>query len=352
MPSPVPLHDLACIVHVHSTHSDGTGTVAQIAAAGRRAGVDVVLLTDHDSLEARRRGEERWYGSTLVLVGEEVSPKGKNHLLAFGVDHEVSHRGLSPGEICAAVQARGGFGFLAHPFSRGSERFSRPGMPWGDLDCEGYTGIELWSFVTDSAERIRNLAEALLFVALPGRFVDHPPRRNVEEWDRLCRARRVVALGGLDAHQMGIRVRGRVPLRLMGYARSFRRLRTHVLCEEPLAGSVERDREEVYSALRHGRCYLAMDSLAAARGFSFWAEGPEGTLSMGAEAPAGAWTLHASLPRVADVRLIRDGRQVAAVRGAALEHRAEGPGVFRLEATLRSAGRDRTWILSNPIYLR
>ena len=45
----------------------------------------------------------------------------------------------------------GGFGFLAHPFSQGSERFKRggEGMPWRDLDAEGYTGIELWSFVTD-----------------------------------------------------------------------------------------------------------------------------------------------------------------------------------------------------------
>src|SRR5437660_874593 len=40
--------DLTCVVHVHSTHSDGTGTVAQIARAAQRAGVDVVLLTDHD----------------------------------------------------------------------------------------------------------------------------------------------------------------------------------------------------------------------------------------------------------------------------------------------------------------
>ena len=68
--------DVACVVHLHSVHSDGTGTVAQIAAAARRAGVDVVLLTDHDTLEARRRGEEGWHGPVLVCVGSEVSPLG------------------------------------------------------------------------------------------------------------------------------------------------------------------------------------------------------------------------------------------------------------------------------------
>ena len=71
-----PHHDLSCVVHVHSTYSDGTGTVPEIAAAAGRNGVDVVLLTDHDTLAARRRGEERWHDSVLVLVGEEVSHQG------------------------------------------------------------------------------------------------------------------------------------------------------------------------------------------------------------------------------------------------------------------------------------
>ena len=61
----------------------------------------------------------------------------------------------------------GGFGFLAHPFSRGSERFKRggEGMPWRDLDADGYTGIELWSFVTDTAERVNSIGELLRFIA-------------------------------------------------------------------------------------------------------------------------------------------------------------------------------------------
>ncbi len=69
-------HDVTCVVHLHSRYSDGTGTVPQIARAGRRAGADVVILTDHNTLAARERGEERWYGAVLLLVGEEVSPTG------------------------------------------------------------------------------------------------------------------------------------------------------------------------------------------------------------------------------------------------------------------------------------
>ena len=93
------LHDLTCVVHVHSTHSDGTGTVAEIAAAAVRNSVDVVLLTDHDTLAARRAGEEGWHGDVLVLVGEEVTPKDRDHFLAFGLDREVSRNQPADGIV-------------------------------------------------------------------------------------------------------------------------------------------------------------------------------------------------------------------------------------------------------------
>ncbi len=357
MPSPPQLHDLACVIHLHSTYSDGTGSVPEIAAAARKSDVDVVLLTDHDTLEAKWRGEERWYGSTLVLVGEEVSPPPGNHYLAFDLDHAIDHSDLAPAEICAAVAEAGGFGFAAHPFSRGSERFKRHsgGMPWDDLGCAGLAGVELWSFVTDTAESLGSIREAIRFVARPQSVIDHPPERNMSEWDRLCRSRRVVAIGGLDAHQFGRRIRGRVPLRLMSYARSFRYLRTHVLCVRPPTGDLSQDRDSVYAALRAGRCYLSMDCLAPARGFSFWAERDGDRLAMGDEAAgpvASAWTVHGALPRPADLRLLRDGVPVLERWGDALELPAEEPGVYRLEARLRAGGRERTWIVSNPIYLR
>jgi hypothetical protein len=344
------VHDLACVIHLHSTHSDGTGTVAEIAAAAERAEVDVVLLTDHDTLAAEERGEEGWHGPVLVLVGEEVSPRGGNHYLAFGVGHHVRHKGLSPSKITQAVRDAGGFGFAAHPWSRGSERFKRPGMAFDDL--EAADGVELWSFATDSAERLESIPAALRFLAAPGRVLDHPPERNLREWDQLCARRRVPAIGGLDAHQFGKRVGPFVPLRLMKYERSFRFIRTHALCDEPPVGELEHDREQVFAALREGRSYISVDSLAPAHGFRFWAEGTEGELQMGAEAPAGHYSIRAFLPAPARLSLLRDGREIAARDAPALAYDVDEPGVYRVEAQLERHGRMRTWILSNPLYLR
>jgi len=345
-------HDLGCVVHLHSLHSDGTGTVAEIAKAARRAGAEVVLLTDHDTLEARDLGEEGWYDGVLVCVGEEVSPKGGNHYLAFGVNRVVDHTGLDCQGIVDAVADAGGFGFPAHPFSTGSARFKRAGMPWDDLGATGYTGVELWSVVTDTGENVRSLADVLRFVAFPDRFVDHPPVANIAAWDALCTQRRVVALGGVDAHQIGKRIAGRVPLRLMAYHRSFGLLRTRVLLDAPPTGDAGADRDSVYGALRAGRCYLARDSLAPASGFSFWAEGSL-RLEMGDEHQyLNDLCLHVRTTRAARIALLCDGRETATTEGDALDHDADRPGVYRVQATVTTRGRSRTWILSNPIYLR
>src|SRR5215216_4311912 len=267
------MHDLACVVHLHSVYSDGTGTVPEIARAARRAKADVVLLTDHDTLAARTRGEEGWHGDVLLLVGTEVSPRRRNHYLAFDVDGEIDHDGLDGAGICRAVRDAGGFGFAAHPFSQGSARFKRArGMPFEALDCEALHGIELWSFANDTGEAVTSIPELARFLATPGRVLADPPARNVRAWDELCRERRVVAIGGLDAHQYGKRIGPVVPVRIMAYHRSFRFIRTHVLCSEPPAGELAPDRELVFDALREGRCYIAVDSVAPASGFRFEAD--------------------------------------------------------------------------------
>lgn len=319
------MRDLACVIHVHSTWSDGTGTVPQIMRAAKRAGVDVVLLTDHDNLRAREHGQEGWHDGVLLLVGEEITP-AENHFLSFGTEGHTRRRDRTPAEVCAAVEAAGGFGFAAHPFSQGSKLFRRRGIPFEDLSC--VKGIEVWSFVNDTGEKVERLRDVVRFLSSPNRFIDHPPERNLRIWDELNRERFVAGIGGLDAHQVGIRVGRWVPLRLMSYRRSFQHIRTHVLVDG------EPSRETVFGALREGRCYIAMDSLAPAHGFRFERDGDR---------------LVAATPRPAKLRLIRDGTEVAAAEGTRLEHMPDAPGSYRIEARLHAHGRDRTWILSNPL---
>jgi hypothetical protein len=221
-------------------------------------------------------------------------------------------------------------------------------MPFRGLDCDALQGIELWNMANDAGEQLGSIPAALRFLAMPARVLDHPPERNMRGWDELCRTRRVVAIGGLDAHQYGKRIGPVVPVRVMAYHRSFRLVRTHVLCEEAPARELEHDRELVYDALREGRCYIAVEAVAPARGFRFEAA----DVRMGGEAPAGLRTLHVRTPLPASLRLLRDGAELAAAAGTTLDAEVEEPGVYRVEARRRARGRERTWIVSNPIYLR
>jgi hypothetical protein len=205
-------HRVRAVAHVHSTHSDGTATVAELRAAVRAAGARVLLLTDHDTLGAREAGEDGWADDVLVVAGHEVSPRG-GHLLVFGTDAVVPHAGHDEREILDAVREAGGFGIAAHPFSAGSAMSTRIGRPhpWGTFEHPALVGLEVWSLVTDAAEAWRWPGAALRDLIDPDRAVLRgPPPGHLERWDELASRRAaggagtLAGLGGLDAHAPGL----------------------------------------------------------------------------------------------------------------------------------------------------
>lgn len=356
------MSELTCVIHVHSVYSDGTGTVAEIAAAAGQTGADVVVVTDHDDLRAQ--AQAGWHGgptsggsgdtsartSVLVVAGHEVSPGHGSHLLALGTAQVVGHLGRTPRAALDGVHALGGIGFAAHPFSRGGWLLGRAGRaaPYGDLRAP-LDGIELWSLVTDTLEHVRSPLRLLRFARDPDAVLTDPPARNLARWDELGRERRLPAIAGLDAHQYGIRRGDRVLVRTMPYARTFALLRTHALLDADVAPGRDAPgaTAALLRALAAGHAFLARDSLADATGFRF---GP----GMGDEVPyVEPVELVASAPRACTLRLWRDGDVVAEVREEhELRHTAAGPGVWRASAHLPHRGRERTWVLTNPVYLR
>jgi hypothetical protein len=348
--------DVSCVVHVHTTCSDGTATVEEVVADAAAAGVDLVILTDHDTIQARRDGWEGVHDGVCVLVGSEVTSK-LGHYLALGVDREIPHAGRSPFDIAAAVRDAGGVGFAAHPFSTGGHMLV-PGLArrivlphgWPALDDPGgCDGIELWSLTTDAAESWRTPAEAARWLRDPEHAIAAgPPAHHLRRWDELSARRRVPAIGGLDGHAPGVRVRGRVRTPLP-HRRTFDLLRTHLLCERPLTGDPHADWPTVLAALSSGAAWLACPCVAPARGARLWAEAAGGEIvPMGGEASAEAATLHVRLPHEADVRVLRDGTPVHDARGSTTAMRLEGPGVYRVEARIDG----RLWLLSNPVHMR
>jgi hypothetical protein len=274
-------------------------------------------------------------------------------MLAFATEREIPHTDRSETQICAAVTAAGGIAYAAHPFSEGSRISARIGRPhpWRALErCD--CGVELWSLVTDAAEACASVGELVRLMCRPEPVLDGPPARHLRIWDRLCGQRRVPALAGLDAHQTGLRIAGRA-LSLLPHARWFRILQTNLLLARAPSGDATADRAAVHEALRAGRAVLVRRDLGDARGFRFWAETAARTVTMGEETfgslPA---TVRARVPARASLRLLRNGAVVAATTGDHLSHDASEPGVYRVEARVDAYGGARTWLVSNPIYLR
>lgn len=102
-------------LHVHTDYSDGTATVLEVLARAAATGLDVVAITDHDTMrgawEARRIAHQ--FGIE-VIVGEEVSTRD-GHLLGLFLEQELlPHRPAV--ETIAAVHAQGGLCIAAHPY--------------------------------------------------------------------------------------------------------------------------------------------------------------------------------------------------------------------------------------------
>ncbi len=77
-------------LHTHTTASDGTLTPAELVYAARRDGVDVIAITDHDTVAGIASAREAAAGTGLrVLAGVELAARRQRyglHLLAYGID--------------------------------------------------------------------------------------------------------------------------------------------------------------------------------------------------------------------------------------------------------------------------
>ncbi len=86
-------------LHLHSTHSDGTYTPAQVVDLARRSGLAAVALTDHDTVAGVAEAREAAAGALEVVAGAEITCawRGKElHLLAHFVR-------LDDEPLCAAL---------------------------------------------------------------------------------------------------------------------------------------------------------------------------------------------------------------------------------------------------------
>ena len=346
-------------IHVHTRRSDGSGTMDQIAAAARRAGLRFVILTDHG--DGFRVPEPPSYRHGVLCVDAVEVSTDQGHVVVLGLWERTPYPlGGDARDVVEDVARLGGLSVAAHPAS------PKEDLRWLDWDVpvDGLEWLNADSEWRDEAPA--SLARALL--TYPFRkpetmasLLDRPAT-VLEQWDVLTTRRRVVALASADAHaRMGALDRSnpygdRSPLAIPGYEHVFRAF-SIALPELRLTGEVGADAAALVDEIRAGRVYSSVDGLARPARLAFVAGSGGKRAVPGEELPiAGPVSIHVrtTAPTGARIDLLRDGRSVGSADGGTLQFDAPAErGAYRIEVRLADVAGEPAvpWILSNPVYV-
>lgn len=356
------MYEYTGAVHIHSTYSDGTGKIEDIAQAAFETGLDFIMMTDHNTLKPREDGYEKWINNVMVIIGYEVNDmENKNHYLVFGVDEvigafQVLDNGelgckLPPKEYVKQIKENGGIGFIAHPDEQRTLTAGHVAYPWTQWDTEDFTGIEIWNHMSEWIEGMNEQNKLDRFLH-PLKSIISPPQKTLARWDILAQKRRISAIGSVDAHAFKQNLLGFFEVEIFAYKVLFKSIRTHVLIEEEIEAGDQTNfnkyKNSILNALKTGRCFTANYYHGDAKGFRFYAEQDGRTCLMGEELKIKEGknvVLRALAPKPCSIRLIHNGKKIAEQIGMDLIHDANEPGAYRIECWINNRG----WIFSNHI---
>ena len=111
--------------------------------------------------------------------------------------------------------------------------------------------------------------------------------------------------------------------------------------------SIKKSKKLIYSAMADGKCFFANDYHADSKGFRFFAEADDEVFQMGDYITYGEnTTLKVLLPvQSAEIRLIRNGNQIAHTNDKSAEFEINKKGAYRVEVYIHN----KAWIFSNHI---
>ena len=324
--------------HIHTVYSDGRKHPDKIAQLASRSSLEFIILTDHGLPNRECLASAGWKEGVLVLAGSELSVN-RGHLAAFGFDPPEKDFSQNAEQAAYQISALKGFSVIAHPYSKVS-------WSWGK--STGYNGIEIINANTVLKYNMLRLVPLSPVLLIKPEYallkMLSRPQKNLKKWDEINQVQSMFGFYSVDAHFL--------------YRPLLPSLQLHVLLSKPLSRDFEVASRQVYSALRRGRFYNAVDAAAQAQGFRFWAQKGKERLSMGEKTmfnPAITFHIQIPAPFAKEIHLIHNGKEILVTSKDNLEYKAPDSGFYRVEVYLREKSPlhgDIPWILSNPIFLR
>jgi PHP domain-containing protein len=147
--------------HCHTFASDGMVTAKELVEAAVAAGLDLIAITDHDTM-ASARDAEAWseYPGMTVVHGEEITTAwpAQAHILGWFLEKPVK-RGMSVEDTVAAVHDQGGLAIVPHPFMPTYFGSIQPAALSRLIEKHPVDGIEMMSTVPMGSGRRKLLAD-------------------------------------------------------------------------------------------------------------------------------------------------------------------------------------------------
>lgn len=147
--------------HCHTLASDGMVTPAELVDAAVKAGLDLIAITDHDTMANAREVKERGEAAGLeVVAGQEVTTKwpAQTHILGWFLERPI-RRSMSVADTVAAIHEQGGLVVIPHPFMPVYFGSIQPQMLRRLIEKEPVDGIEVMYTAPTGARRRRILDE-------------------------------------------------------------------------------------------------------------------------------------------------------------------------------------------------
>src|SRR5258706_6584805 len=147
--------------HCHTLGSDGMVTPAELVDAAVAMGVNLIAITDHDTMANAAEVVERGAAAGIAVVpGQEVTTKwpAMTHVVGWFLEKPIA-RSMSVLDTVKAIHEQGGLAVIPHPFMPTFFASMQPDMLLRLIDREPVDGIEVLFTAPAGAGRRRILGE-------------------------------------------------------------------------------------------------------------------------------------------------------------------------------------------------
>ena len=147
--------------HCHTIASDGMVTPSELVEAAVNAHLDLIAVTDHDTMDSVKEVQERGLAVGLsVVAGQEITTRwpAQTHVVGWFLEKPIK-RGMSLEDTVAAIHEQGALVIIPHPFMPVFFGSIQPGMLRRLLERHHVDGIEMKFTVPTGSRRRRELDE-------------------------------------------------------------------------------------------------------------------------------------------------------------------------------------------------